>query len=89
MFIIILFLLGRERCRDFYFHSRFLFFRTHASLLSFFCFFVLFHSCCFNVQVFGKSFVQEFPIPNRHTEGYIIISQNEMNKMVEESPVKN
>ena len=41
---------------------------THASLLTFvFCFFILFHSCCFHSQVFGKTLVHEFPISNSHT----------------------
>ena len=47
----------------------FTFFHTHASLLTFFvCFFILFHSCCSNAQVFGKTLVHEFPISYSHSE---------------------
>ena len=46
---------------SFFFHDRFTSFRTHASLLTFFCLFVLFHSC-FHARVFGKTLVHEFHI---------------------------
>ena len=49
--------------RDIFFRARFALFHTHASLLtSFVCFFILFHSCCSNAQVFGKTLVHEFPV---------------------------
>ena len=41
-------------------------FNTGSILLTFFCFFVLFHSCCLQTQVFGKILVHEFHIPNSH-----------------------
>ena len=49
--------------------ARFVFFHTHASLLTFFVyFFILFHSCCSHGRVFWKILVREFPIYNSHTE---------------------
>ena len=38
--------------------------------LLFFSFSVLFHSCCFHAQVFGKILVHEFLISYSHTEWY-------------------
>ena len=49
-------------------------FHTHSSLLTFFCLFVLFHSCCSNAQVFGKTLVHKFLISYRHTEWYLLFS---------------
>ena len=78
MFMIIVFWLGTDMAdpRDFFFfRARFASFHTHASLLIFlFCFRILFHSCCSHVQVFGKTLVHEFHIPNSHTEWYLFFT---------------
>ena len=70
MFIIIVFWLGSDRRRDFFFFvPDLLFFRTHASLLTLFaCFFILFHPCCSHPRVFEKTLVHEFPMSYSHTE---------------------
>ena len=70
MFVIIVF---RFRCDRpsglLLFVPAVLFFHTHASLLCVFvCLIVLFHSCCSNAQVFGKTLVHEFLISYSHTE---------------------
>ena len=52
---------------SFFIRARFTSFHTHASLLPFFCSFVLFHSCCSHVRVFGKTLVHEFLICYSHT----------------------
>ena len=55
--------------RTFFFRALFTSFHTHASLLTvFICLFVLFHSCCSHVRMFGKTLVHEFPISYSHTE---------------------
>ena len=60
-------------CRDFFFHVHFTSTHTHASLLSFFfCFFILFHSCCSHARVFGKTPVHEFVTFYSHTELYFL-----------------
>ena len=58
--------LGR---RDFFFLSCPLYFFPYSRFpFSFFaCFFILFHSCCSLVQVFGKTLLYELPISNSHT----------------------
>ena len=61
-----------------FFHAHFTSFHTHASLLTFFSFFVLFYSCCSNAWVFGKTLVHEFHISYSHTEWYLLFLQNEM-----------
>ena len=44
-------------------------FHIHFPLLTFFLsLIVLFHSCCYHAQVFGKALVHEFPIFHSHTE---------------------
>ena len=55
----------------FFFRARFTSFHNHASLLTFFCYFVLFHSCGSNARVFGKTLVHEFLISYNHTEWYL------------------
>ena len=62
--------------RDFFFFcARFASFHTHASLLTFFvCFFILFHSCCSQARVFGKTLLDEFHIQYIHTEWYLFFS---------------
>ena len=42
------------------------------------CFFVLFHFCCSDAQVFGTILVHEFDISYCHTEWYLIFLRNEM-----------
>ena len=42
--------------------------------LPFFFFFVLFHSWCSHVRVFGKTRVHEFHISYSHTERYLLFS---------------
>ena len=55
-----------------FFCALFTSFHTHTSLLAFIvCFFILFHSCCSNVLVSGKTLVHEFPISYSHTEWYL------------------
>ena len=54
---------------DFIFRARFTF-HTQASLLTFFCVFVLFRSCCSHARVFEKTLVHEFLISYSHTEWY-------------------
>ena len=48
--------------------ARFTSVHAHASLLVFFSFSVLFHSCCSHAQVFGKTLLHEFLISYSHTE---------------------
>ena len=55
---------------DFIFRARFTSFNAHASLLIFFSFFVIIHSCCSYAQAFWKTLVHEFPISYSHTEFY-------------------
>ena len=75
MFIIIVFLFGNDRPAGLIFCARFTSFHTHASLLTFFfCFFILFHSCCSHARVFGKPLVHEFPMSYSHTECYLFFS---------------
>ena len=45
-----------------FFCARIISFHTHASFLTFFCFFVLFHSCCSHACVFEKTLLHEFYI---------------------------
>ena len=52
----------------FFFHACFASFHPHVSLLTFFCFFILFYSCCSHVHVFGKTLVHELLISYSHTE---------------------
>ena len=59
-----------------FFHARFISFHTHTSLLTVFCFFILFHSCCSHAWMFGKTLVREFPMSYSHTEWYIIFSDS-------------
>ena len=49
----------------------------HYSFLTFLCFYVLFHSCISNAQVFGKTLVHEFHISYSYTECYLLISLSE------------
>ena len=52
--------------------TRFASFYSHTSLLIFFfCYFILFLSCCPHVRVFGKTLVHEFHISCSHTELYL------------------
>ena len=62
--------------RDFFlFRTRFDYFHTRASLLTFFfCFFVLFHSCRFHAPVFGRTLMHEFHISDSHYESYLPFS---------------
>ena len=62
--------------QDFFFCARFTSFHTHASFLTVFCFFVFFHSCCSNAQVFGKTLVHELLISFSHTEWYLLLSDS-------------
>ena len=55
---------------------RFTFFHTHSCRLTFFCFFVLFHSCSSHAGVFGKTLVHEFHISYCHTEWYLLFSDS-------------
>ena len=64
--------------RDFFFCTRFTSFYTHASLLTFFICFILFHSCSSHVRVCRKTLVHEFPISCSHTEWYLLYSRNEI-----------
>ena len=52
----------------FFFLALFTSFHTHSL---FFCFFVLFHSCCSHARVLGKTLVHEFFISYSHTEWYL------------------
>ena len=53
--------LGNDRPSGLFFCTRFTSFNTHAFLLTFICFFVLFHCCCSHARVFGKTLLREFP----------------------------
>ena len=46
-----------------FFDARFTSLDTHASLLTFFCFFVLFHSCSSHARVLGKHSCMSSPFP--------------------------
>ena len=71
-----------------FFRARFASFHSHASLLTiFFCFFILFHSCCSHARVFGKTLLPEFPISYSHTEWYLIFLRNDMIEIFQVSPV--
>ena len=76
MYIIIVFWLYVTGRRDIFFSCPLCFFPySRLSLItSFFCFFILFHSCCSHAQVFGKLLVHEFPISYSHTEWYLLFS---------------
>ena len=67
MFINIVFWLGSDRPTGL-FRVHFTSFHTYASLLTFFCFFVLFLSCRLHAQVFGKTLVHKFLISYSLTE---------------------
>ena len=41
-------------------------------------FFILFHSCCSHVQVFGRTLVHEFPISYSHIERYLLFPTVEL-----------
>ena len=60
--------LGR---RDLFFISCKLCFFPYSRLSCFFCFFVLFHSCCSHARLFGKTLVNEYHISYIHTEWYL------------------
>ena len=81
MFINIVFWLGSDiGRRNFFFRDRFTSFHTHASLPAFFfCFYILFHTCCSHVRVFGKTLVHEFLISYGHTEWYLRFTRGENN----------
>ena len=52
-------------------------------------FFVLFSSCCFHAQVFGKTLVHEFRISYCHTEWFLLFSRGEIVfALAEASPIK-
>ena len=54
------------------FHAHFTSLHTHSYFLTlFFCFFVLFHSCCSHARVSGKTLLHEFHISYSNTECYI------------------
>ena len=91
MFIIIVFWLGSDKPPGLLlFHIRFTSFHIHASLLTFFCFMVLFHSCCSHVRMFGKILVHEYHISYGHTEWNLFISRGEIVLyLVEASPIKS
>ena len=77
MFIIIVFWVGRDSCWDYIFlGARFTSFHTPASLLTVFCFFILFYSCFSHSPVFGKTLVHEFLISYSHTEWYLFLSDS-------------
>ena len=59
---------------SFFFHASFTAFHTLFSLLNFFCYFVLFHSCFSHARVFGKTLMHEFLIFYPHTEQYLLFS---------------
>ena len=64
MFIIIVLWLGRDRMFGLpFFMPTLLFFHTHASLLTFFCYIILFHTCCTHERVFGKHSCMSSPFP--------------------------
>ena len=46
--------------QDIFFRARCASLNIHPTRLIVVCFFVLFHSCCFHAEVFGKTLVQEF-----------------------------
>ena len=74
MFIIIVFLLGRDRPTGLIFFVSALLLSILSPLYLLFCFFVLFHSCSSHVRVFRKTLVHEcfhFHISYRHTEWYV------------------
>ena len=52
--INVVFRLGSDR-PDFLFRAHFTFLNPHAYLLTFFCFFILCHTCRYNARVFGKT----------------------------------
>ena len=58
------------RPSELFFRASFTSFLTHSSHLTFFCFFVLFHSCCYHSRVFGKTLLHELHIFYSHTEWY-------------------
>ena len=74
MFIYYCILIRIVKAVGTYFFVRALFtsFLTHFSLLTFFCYFVLFHSCGSHARVFGKTLVHEFPIAFSHAERYLV-----------------
>ena len=59
------------RPSELFFRASFTSFFTHSSHLTFFCFFVLFHSCCYHSRMFGKTLLHELHIFYSHTEWYI------------------
>ena len=72
-------MLGGKRLIFFFFRARFTSFHTRSYLLTFyFCFFVLFHSCCSRARVFGKTLVSEFHVSNNHTELYFHFLRGEI-----------
>ena len=84
IFIIIVFWLGNDRPSGLFFSCLIYFFLTHASLLTFFVgFFVLFHSCCSQERVLGKTLVHELPISFSHTKWYLFLfTRNDVIEMV-------
>ena len=56
----------------FFFQTSCTSYRTHASVLTFFfCCIVLFHSCCSQARVFGKTLVHEFIVSYSQAELYL------------------
>ena len=62
MFINIVFWLGSDRPAGLFFSARFTCFRSHASLLTCFCYFALFHSC-FMRECLGKHSCMSYTFP--------------------------
>ena len=64
-------------CRDFFFSFvPALLLSILVSLITFFCYFVLCHSCCSHARVFGKTLLHEFLISYNHTEWYLFFSDS-------------
>ena len=64
------------------FRARFTCFHTHTSLHNLFvCFFVLFHSCCSHVRVFGRTIVHELAFSYSRTEWYVLFSYSDYSRL--------
>ena len=73
--LFIVFWLGSDRPLGLFFRPRVTYFHTLVSILTFFvCY--LFHSCCSNARVFGKTLLHEFLVSCSHTEWYLLFSDS-------------
>ena len=59
------------------------------TVLTFLCFYILFHSCCSYAQVSGKTLAHEFPISYSYTEWFLLYSLSENgDRICKQSAVK-